>query len=163
MKTNKPNQNNKVKSKGSRLDASNKKVLVDCQISTRLEEIETLADTVDNVLTDSDLAFSVNLCLEELITNTINYGLGGASDRLIHVQINSTAEWLEIVLEDDAPQFDPFVQVPEPKLDQDINDRPIGGLGVHLVKKIMDDVHAYYDGTGNMIVLRKRLSHQNKE
>ncbi|WP_305907597.1 ATP-binding protein [Methylomarinum sp. Ch1-1] len=139
-----------------------KKVLLDYQVPSRLEEIETLADAVNNVLSDRDLAFSVNLCLEELITNTITYGLNGASDRFIHVQINSTAECLEIVLKDDAPPFDPFVQVPAPKLDQDINDRPIGGLGIHLVKKIMDDVHAYYDGTGNLIVLHKRLPHQSK-
>lgn len=163
MKSNKADQNNDVESTKSRLAPSDKKVLLDCRIPTRREQIETLADAVNNVLTDRDLAFSVNLCLEELIINTIAYGLGGATDRFIHVQINRTAEWLEIVLEDDAPPFDPFLQVPEPRLDQDINDRPIGGLGVHLVKKIMDDVHAYYDGTGNLIVLRKRLPHQSEE
>jgi anti-sigma regulatory factor (Ser/Thr protein kinase) len=103
------------------------------------------------------------LCLEELIINTIVYGLKGNADQFIHIQINLSNEWLEIVLKDNAPRFDPFMQAPRPNLELDINERPIGGLGVHLVKKLMDDVHAYYDGTGNLIVLRKRLHHQTTE
>lgn len=135
-------------------------MLLDYQVPARLEELEKLANAVNKVLPDRDLAFSANLCLEELITNTILHGLKGAADRFIHVRINISNEWLEILLKDDAPRFDPFAQAPKPNLEQDINERPIGGLGVHLVKKLMDDVHAYYDGTGNLIVLLKNLHHQ---
>jgi len=147
----------------SLLYGQDKKVLLDCQVPTRLEEIENLAEAVNLALPDHDLAFSANLCLEELITNTILYGLKGAADRFIHVQISLSDEWLEILLKDDAPRFDPFIQAPKPNLNLDINERPIGGLGVHLVKKLMDEVHADYDGTGNLIVLRKRLQHQAAE
>ena len=108
-------------------------------------------------MTDRDLAFSATLCLEELITNTIVYGLKRASDRFIHVRLSVSDEWLEILLKDDAPRFDPFSQVPRPDLELDISERPIGGLGVHLVKTLMDEVHAYYDGTGNLFVLYKAL------
>ena len=66
-------------------------------------------------------------------------------------------EWLEIILKDDAPPYDPFVEAPEPDIDLDIEDRPIGGLGVHIVKTIMDDAKAYYDGSNNLIVLLKTL------
>jgi anti-sigma regulatory factor (Ser/Thr protein kinase) len=52
------------------------------------------------------------------------------------------------------------MQAPVPNLDLDVSERPIGGLGVHIVKKLMDEVHADYDGTGNLIVLLKRLHHQ---
>lgn len=158
MESNKPAQ-----IKESRLCGHNTKLLLDYQVPTRLEEIEKLAEAVNKVLPDRDLAFSVNLCLDELITNTIVHGLKGAAGRFIHVQINSSDEWLEILLKDDAPRFDPFMQAPIPNLNLDINERPIGGLGVHLVKKLMDDVHAYYDGTGNLIVLLKRLQHRTSE
>jgi serine/threonine-protein kinase RsbW len=160
VKPNKPSQIMKAKFKKPRLCGRNKKMLLDYQIPTQLEEIEKLADAVNKALPDKDLAFSVNLCLEELITNTILHGLKGASDRFIHVQINISDEWLEIILKDNAPRFDPFMQAPSPNLDLDINERPIGGLGVHMVKKLMDKVHADYDGTGNLIVLLKRLHHQ---
>ena len=153
MKPDKPTQ---IK-KESDLCGHNRKVLLDYRIPTRLEEIEKLADAVNQALSDPDLAFRANVCLEELITNTIVHGLKGAADRFIQVQISVSNEWLEILLKDDAPQFDPFMQAPSPNLDLDINERPIGGLGVHMVKKLMDDVRADYDGTGNLIVLLKKL------
>jgi serine/threonine-protein kinase RsbW len=146
--------------KKSRLAGHDTKVLLDYQVPARLEEIEKLAEAVNMALPDRDLAFSVNLCLDELITNTIVHGLKGATGRFIHVQINMSNEWLEILLKDDAPRFDPFMQAPVPNLDLDVSERPIGGLGVHIVKKLMDEVHADYDSTGNLIVLLKRLHHQ---
>lgn len=155
-----PPQSQEAEFEASDLCEHNKTVLLDYQVPTRLGEIEKLANAVDQAVPDRDLAFSANLCLEELITNTITYGLKGATDRFIHVQIRVSNEWFEILLKDDAPRFDPFTQVPRPDLDLDINKRPVGGLGVHLVKTLMDEVRAYYDGTGNLFVLRKHLRHQ---
>ena len=163
MKSNRPTRIQEAKFKNSLLYGQNKKVLLDYLVPTRLEEIEKLAEAVNKALADCDLAFSANLCLEELITNTILHGLKGAADRFIHVQISISNECLEILLKDDAPRFDPFMQAPKPNLDLDINERPIGGLGIHMVKKLMDKVHAEYDGTGNLIVLLKNLPPQAPE
>jgi anti-sigma regulatory factor (Ser/Thr protein kinase) len=140
------------------VELTNKVLLLEHRLPSRLEEIEKLADAVSAALPErSDLAFSANLCLEELITNIILHGLKGQDDRMIHVRISMSDEWLEIILKDDAPQFDPFVEAPDPDLALDLDDRPIGGLGVHLVKTLMDDARAYYDGSGNLIVLLKTL------
>jgi serine/threonine-protein kinase RsbW/sigma-B regulation protein RsbU (phosphoserine phosphatase) len=135
-----------------------KTLLLDYRLPTRVEEIEKLADAVNAALAGrSDLAFAANLCLEELVTNTILHGLHGRPDRVIHIRLSLSEQWLEITIKDDAPPFDPFTQVPKPELGLALDDRPIGGLGVHLVRTIMDDVRAYYDGTGNLIVLLKNL------
>ncbi len=140
------------------IELGNKKLLLEYELPTRVEEIVRLADAVDEVLAERpDLAFATNLCLEELIANIIQHGLRGADDRFIQVRINSSEEWLEIILKDDAPQFDPFAEAPLPDLEASIDDRPIGGLGVHMVKTMMDDVRADYDGSGNRIVLLKAL------
>lgn len=139
---------------------TNKVLLQELSLPTRLSEIERLADEVSAALPDRpDLAFAANLCLEELITNIITHGLQGAPDRIIQVRLSMSDEWLEIVLKDDAPPFDPFKEVPEPDFDMALEDRPIGGLGVHLVKTLMDDAHAHYDGSGNLIVMLK-TTHQ---
>jgi serine/threonine-protein kinase RsbW len=143
----------------SRLPGDDKKVLLDYRLPTRLEEIETLANAVNEAVTDRDLAFAANLCLEELITNTITHGLNAATDRFIHVRISISNEWLEILLKDDAPRFDPFTQAPRPDVNLELTKRPVGGLGVHLVKTVMDEVRAYHDGTGNLFVLYKALRH----
>jgi hypothetical protein len=62
-----------------------------------------------------------------------------------------------------APSFSiirlSFKQVPKPDIDASVETRPIGGLGVHLVRSLMDDASASYDGTGNLITLRKMLAH----
>ena len=60
-------------------------------------------------------------------------------------------------MRDDAPPFDPFVEAPAPDLDADLDARPIGGLGVHLIRSLMDEVSTTHDGNGNRVVLRKRL------
>lgn len=153
-------QNPVAEFQGSRLCGHDKTVLLDYQLPTRLEEIETLANAVNQAVPDRDLAFSANLCLEELITNTITHGLKGATDRYIHVRISRSKDWLEILVKDDAPPFDPFTQAPRPELDLEINQRPVGGLGVHLVKTVMDEVRAYHDGRGNLFVLYKSLRPQ---
>ena len=158
--SNNPPQIQEVQFEESRLCGHDKRVLLDYKVPTRLEEIEKLADAVNKVLPDRDLAFSANLCLEELITNTMLHGLKGATDRFIHVRISISNEWLEILLKDDAPPFDPFMQAPIPNFATDISKRRVGGLGVHLVKTLMDDVHAFYDGTGNLFVVYKALRHQ---
>jgi serine phosphatase RsbU (regulator of sigma subunit)/anti-sigma regulatory factor (Ser/Thr protein kinase) len=141
-----------------------KRLLLDHHLASRLEAIAVLAQAVDDALPERpDLAFSANLCLEELITNIIVHGLKGRSDRDIHVRMSMSPEWLEIVLKDDAPPFDPFSQAPPPDLDAEVEDRAIGGLGVHLVKQLMDDARAYYDGSGNLIVLLKTLRRQDSD
>lgn len=135
-----------------------KTLLLDYQLPAYLQELEKLAAAVEEALPEHpDLAFSVNLCLDELITNTILHGLQGAQNRLIRVRMNISAQLLEIFIKDDAPHFDPFLQAPIPDLDLDLDERQVGGLGVHLVKTLMDDVRTYYDGSGNLIVLLKTL------
>lgn len=127
-------------------------------LHSRLEEIACLAEAVDSFLADAPrLAFEVNLCLDELLTNTIVHGLGGAPDHRIHIRLDRSDGLLEVTLEDDAPPFDPFAEAPPPDLDADLDARPIGGLGVHLVRTLMDETEASHDAGGNRVILRKHL------
>jgi anti-sigma regulatory factor (Ser/Thr protein kinase) len=136
----------------------NMKLLLEHSFPSSLDEIPQLSQLVEDALPERpDLALSINLCLEELIVNTIQHGLKGAPDRLIEVRLSMSDDWLHIQLKDDAPPFDPFTEAPSPNVDLDLEERPIGGLGVHLVKSMMDRAYAYYDGSGNLIVLLKTL------
>ena len=129
---------------------------LDYSLPSRLEEIAALANAVEVFLAaDPQLAFQTNLCLEELLTNTILHGLRGAPGHVIRVSLKRMEKVLEITLTDDAPPFDPFSEAPPPDLDADLVDRPIGGLGVHFVRTIMDEYSVSHDGSGNRVVLRK--------
>lgn len=138
--------------------ADDKVLLMDYSMPSQVVMFGDLAVSVEDAIADRpDLAFSTNLCLEELITNTIQYGLGNAPDHTIRVRISRTRDFLEIEVQDDAPYFDPFNAAPLPDVGASVEDRQIGGLGVHLVRSLMDDVLASYDGTGNRITLKKTL------
>ena len=137
---------------------SGKKLLLDYTMPSQVVMFGNLAVSVEDVIPDlPEIAFSTNLCLEELITNTIQHGLGNAPGHAIRICISRSANCLEILVKDDAPAFDPFNAVPRPNIHADLEEREIGGLGVHLVRSLMDEVWATYDGTGNLITLKKTL------
>ena len=84
-----------------------------------------------------DQALRFGLALDELITNIISHGLAGRSDCTIRLRIERDNGVLRAELQDDGLPFDPLtaeIELP----DGDIEDRKIGGLGVTLVRKIMD-------------------------
>jgi anti-sigma regulatory factor (Ser/Thr protein kinase) len=87
------------------------------------------------------LTFKVNLVLEELGLNILSYG-GAGMDRRPEVEIVLTSEddTLTIEVSDDGYPFNPLEDAAEPNLDALLDDRSIGGLGVHLVRTLMDDL-----------------------
>ena len=95
------------------------------------EEIEAAADGI----LDKGKIFRLNMSVEELVTNIVHHG--GTQER-IGVTILVTAQSFSVDLYDKGPAFDPFGQAPAPMLDAALEDRPIGGLGIHLVRKMVD-------------------------
>lgn len=134
------------------------RVILDYLMPAHIEALPALAAAVSDALSaDEALAFSANLCLEELIVNSIRYGLDAVPRHDFHVVIQKSDDMLEIILEDDAPHFDPFAQEAAPRLDLGIEERPVGGLGIHIVRSLMDEVKAEYPDHGNRILLRKAI------
>ena len=87
------------------------------------------------------LTFKVNLVLEELGLNILSYG-GEAEDLNpeIEIVLISEEDSLTIEVVDDGRPFNPLQDTETPDVEAMIGDRPIGGLGVHLVKTLMDDL-----------------------
>jgi len=109
---------------------------------------------------ESKLAFTMNLCFDELITNTIHYGFDDSEYHPIFVGMWLRETALEITICDGGRPYDPFREVEEPDLSLDIEDRPIGGLGVFFVKEFMDQVSYAHEGGKNLVVLRKNIVQQ---
>ena len=99
---------------------------------------------------------AVNLALDELLTNVIDYGLDGVDRPQIAVALRVEADCLVADVTDNGVAFDPFSEVAEPDLEASLADRPIGGLGVHLVVTMMDEVRYAYEDNLNRITLIKR-------
>ena len=101
---------------------------------------------------------NINLSLDELITNTVSYGYQDTDEHEIRVTLAERGESLVVVVEDDGMDFDPFTAAPMPDLEADVDERPIGGLGVYFVKTLMDEVaYERVDGINrNTLILRAR-------
>ena len=99
---------------------------------------------------------NLNLSLDELLTNVISYGYRDGEEHEIRVTLTEEEGSLAVVLEDDGVAFDPFSDAPVPDIDADVEERPIGGLGVHFVKSLMDEVAYERRDDRNRITLIQR-------
>lgn len=105
-------------------------------LRTELAELARLSAWVEDVARGanlpSDLAFALQLCLEEAVANIVMYG-GAPPDAPINIQIEPTANATVAIIEDCAFPFDPTQVPPRPK-PASLEDTRIGGLGVHLIR-----------------------------
>jgi len=125
-----------------------------------LSELDRLAEAVAefgrrHALPEPTMA-QVALALDELVTNVITYGYGTGASGTIQLRLDVADDWLEAELIDEAPAFDPFT-VPAPDVDTPLEDRQVGGLGVHFVRTFLDHVDYVRDGKRNRVTLGKRL------
>lgn len=139
--------------------AQDARVLADAEFPSRLEDMQRFLDDA-SVRLPAQVAFPVRLCLEELIVNVITHGLGGDPGHVIRVRLATSIDgvWLEARLRDDAPAFDPFTRGPAPDLTLGVDERSIGGLGIHFVMRTMDECRWHGVDGGNLVVLRKLLA-----
>ena len=101
--------------------------------------------------------FQVRLVLEEIMMNVISYGSDGAVIPNVRLHLAQQGAALSMEIADDGVAFDPL-QAPAPDLDADIDDRPIGGLGVFLVRELMDSVAYRREAGWNRLSVTKTLS-----
>ena len=106
------------------------------------------------------LLFRVNLVLEELGLNVMTHGQA-AGARELEVILISEADTVTIEMVDDGPRFDPLQDAPLPDPEASLDERPVnesgmdvGGLGIHLVRTMMDEVHyRYQDGKNHLLLV----------
>lgn len=100
---------------------------------------------------------ALNLALEELVTNTISYGFPGGGAQTIDVALSFDGESVRVRIEDTGAAFNPL-ESEAPDLEAPIADRPVGGLGIHLVRSVMDEVHYERAGGRNVVSLTKHVN-----
>lgn len=101
------------------------------------------------------LAYQVTLALEEVAMNIINYAFEAGTPASSQVTLKSDKDRLTIVVTDKGKPFNPLTDAPAPDLDAALEDRQIGGLGIHLVQSIMDEARYAREGDTNCLTLVK--------
>jgi anti-sigma regulatory factor (Ser/Thr protein kinase) len=95
----------------------------------------------------------LTLLVEELFTNTVVHGHGADSEAPIRLECEVASGRLALTYEDTGPAHDPFAQVMAPEADATVEDRPVGGLGVLLVRAMAQQVEYRRAGDRNRISL----------
>ena len=108
-----------------------------------------------HVLPDSLLP-KLKTVLDELLGNVIMHGYGDQQRHDITTRIDCSADRLVVTIIDDGRAFNP-VQFPAPDVDVVLEDRKIGGLGIHIARKLMDDISYQRCGGQNVLTLVKAI------
>jgi anti-sigma regulatory factor (Ser/Thr protein kinase) len=101
--------------------------------------------------------YPIELALEEIFTNMVRHNAGGQSD----IRIELTAREDEVVAtvtDFDAPRFDPLTDGPPPGIERQLEQRTPGGLGIHLVRQMMDEIEYSHQNRTATVTLRKRAT-----
>ena len=105
---------------------------------------------------DDSLRMKVDLSLEELFVNMVNYNTETDSDILI--EMKPIKQGIEVILTDfDVDRFDPTLTA-EVDVDAPLSERHPGGLGLYLVMKMADSIHYEYQDRKSRITFTNRLS-----
>lgn len=94
------------------------------------------------------LKFQMQLALEEVVLNVINHGFGEEGHHF-EVEIESSPSTVRFEVSDTARPYNPLVESAAPDLDAKLEDRAVGGLGVHMIRTIADQLHYERDGNRN--------------
>jgi len=133
---------------------------VSFELKNSLSELPTLCEKLERIgaalRIPRRLLFEINLALDELFTNIISYGYADRSEHVIRVRFSSEDDLLTVVLEDDGIPFNPVERLP-PELPCSLEECKVGGLGIHLVKNLMDDVVYSRSGNKNVLTLKKTI------
>ena len=125
-----------------------------------INQIELLAGFMDRVAEENDLdpglSMQLNLAIEEAATNVIMYAYPEGTEGEVDLGASRQGDNLIFTLADTGKPFDPTA-APEADISAALEDRPIGGLGIHLVRTIMDSV-SYKRAEGkNVLTMTKHV------
>ena len=129
------------------------------RIDADLDELRRVAAAAEEMGLQEDwspvLVHQVDLAIEELGNNVVRHGLDGGPGE-IEITLTSESDAITIEISDNGRPFNPLKDAPKPDVEAALEDRPIGGLGIHLVLTMMDETHYRRENERNHLTLVKR-------
>lgn len=122
-----------------------------------LDEIREFVGAIarDGGFSDKDV-YNIQLATDEAASNIIEHAYEKISDGMLELSCGMRDDRITIILVDHGESFDPS-EIPLPDLKADLSNRKIGGLGIFLMRKLMDEVHyEVKPNKGNILTMSKR-------
>lgn len=134
------------------------------RLPTGLDALEALIPEIEGFAAehglDASAAFALNVALDELVNNVVSYGLRDGEGHFLEVRMRVAGGRLEVEVEDDGVAFDPFERA-APDTDLPLEERSIGGLGIEIVRQLMDEARYERQGNRNLVTLRRSLGERD--
>jgi len=123
-----------------------------------LDEIrDFVGDAAGQVGFSDKEIYSIQLAADEASSNIIEHAYSSIEDGKLEIECITGNGELKIVMHDWGKPFDPS-SIPEPNIKADLSERKIGGLGMYLMRKLMDEVtYSSSPETGNTLIMVKRV------
>ena len=109
---------------------------------------------------DEKTISKIELVIEEIFINIVNYAYKDEEEKAVCVDIRKDNQKMIITFEDNGIPFNPLDNE-DPDIRLNAEERQIGGLGIYLVKKIMDDVKYLYKENKNILIIEKNIDKEN--
>ena len=128
------------------------------ELKNNISETERLSQIVSDFSEANGLSigdsYALNLSLEEILANVISYGYEDNSEHTITIRISLKDKQLIAEVEDDGKPFNPL-EAPEPDIEIPLEDRPVGGLGIYLVRNLMDGLEYKRELGKNILIMMR--------
>jgi sigma-B regulation protein RsbU (phosphoserine phosphatase) len=131
-------------------------------ISNELSEISDLSQRFEEFCRQENILEAeipkLHIIFEELLSNIIQYGFAGQQDCSVAVTVEQQGDQLNVTLVDNGIPFNPLEEVKEPDTTLALEERTIGGLGFHIVRKMVDDIRYQRKDDQNILTFSKKIS-----
>ena len=102
----------------------------------------------------AEASYFILLAIEELVINCIDYAYDDAGEHIVRIELSADEHTLTMIVIDDGHPFDPLA-VPSPSLHTELDQRPVGGLGIYLLRQLADHVAYERRDQTNRLTLTK--------
>ena len=128
-----------------------------------IETIPQLNEFIDTVAEeiglDMSLTMSLNLAIEEAVVNVMEYAYPEGEQGNVDIEVSADERWLTFIISDNGIPFDPTTQE-DADTTLSAEERPIGGLGIFLVRQLMDSINYQRENGKNILTLSKKMESQ---
>ena len=125
-----------------------------------VQEVPRLAEFVDEACEakglDMGMAMKMNLAIEEAVVNVMNYAYPAGTKGDVIIDAQAGSDWLKFIISDNGTPFDPTAKA-EVDTTLSAEERGIGGLGIHLIRQLMDSINYERIDGRNVLTLTKKL------
>lgn len=130
------------------------------RITNQRDQIDTVRKFFDDYSKENKLTektvHDIQMALDELLTNIVNYGYEDKDEHQIDVRFGINNNTVNVEIIDDSKPYN-ILEQDNPDISLSVEDKPIGGLGIFLIKKLMSNVDYYTKEGKNHLVMTKEL------